>query len=239
MQFILSYPVRSVVVHSINQDDERVRIASPVPIQGVVRQQPPLSFDFKYEKDVESVFSKYMKYVGSSAETVHPTSYEIGNIIRSSAHSLDIEALVITTAIESFIDRELSHMRVTVPKKRELALLQTLIAEADIQEELRNRAIGCISAIKKPRAKDILLELCRRSVLTDDHYETWSVLRNASVYSGIRKYTIRELLRMCNIVRQLYYCMVFYEIGYKGHFKDYTGANFPIANFPFRSGGEG
>lgn len=109
-------------------------------------------------------------------------------------------------------------------------LLQQWSRDAEDREQT------AISNMKGARAKDRLLSLLRREVITQSQYRAWTAIRNASAHarppSWDNKDKLQRWLHRCQKVVVPMYRLVFDAIGYRGIFTDYGKQDWPIAWYP-------
>ena len=79
--------------------------------------------------------------------------------------------------------------------------------------------------MKSSRAKDKLHSLLAIGIINNKHYDSQDKLRNASAHSkfGIKKdFDFVDVRQKYNSVIEMYYRILFYYIGYKGKYTEYS-----------------
>ena len=155
----------------------------------------------------------------------------------SSASFIDAEALTLTVVIESLLTSEFPNLgHLSNIDVRWVRKASDYFEAWNGKEEIKNRIRGLISTLNQPRALDIMRELERLGAITDGQYRAWQKLRNPSAHSyQSSNIPTRELIDLLEENRVLFYHLIFFAIGYKGPYVDYTTPDWPLKRYPDRT----
>ena len=76
-------------------------------------------------------------------------------------------------------------------------------------------------------------ELISKKVTTKRHVKAWETLRHKLAHGGgMGSMPLQEFLDLTNTVLVLFYHLIFYVIGYKGRYIDYSISGWVEQNYP-------
>ena len=108
-----------------------------------------------------------------------------------------------------------------------------LIRDAkDLSESSKSRLVGTINAMKNPRAKDVLIRLRDRKLISDNLIGAFDRLRNKLAHGGSLDSIDRQRdFNDCEALLVLFYQLIFLRIGYVGSYTDYSVFGWPLNKF--------
>jgi hypothetical protein len=244
LRFMLAQPVswRGLTVsEGIRQT---FRIASAVPQSRNTRLYPPIGRgkSHAYIDDCWCMFRLYLQYVLRSSRPSYWNycSYHLHNACESSANSLDAWSYGLSIAVEGLT-------ALLPPKKKDETntLLQTMhkdiltfVRKMECYESLLRRLDGLLGSMGNEPPPNRMHLLIPSGHLDEDHVAAWKTLRNKFVHpkgvdlQTLNEQKLQELIFLIHKVTVLMYHIVFYIIGYSGHYTDYATLNFPDKAYP-------
>lgn len=215
---------RKTLLHAVEPEPKRTQIGPPLHI----------SHD-DISQSVWKLFDQYFCHVTKDVNsTHHPISLLNRSILESGKASLDVQALTLSVTVESLLmDTMKEFYPVPDELKNDICCAQKLINECgSLSPSFRQRILGALGNMKHPRAKDILAELKKKSLIDPALVTTYGKLRNQMAH-GARdpNADIQELFNQTNSVLVLFYQLVFLIVGYKGSFSDYGEYGYPTKEF--------
>ena len=185
------------------------------------------------------LFGKYLQhimvFVGDNRFEMHPLSAWLNYIRGSSAGSIFTRGLALGVAIEGILEA-------AFPKHGELPArhaegIKSMLEHVQTwqgDEKLRERTMGAIRAMLKPRAKDRLLDLDANRLVRSADIKAWDTVRNRGAHARPpEREDVQAWIDNCHKAETLLYHLIFGAIGYHGEFTDYSAVNWPQARFPF------
>lgn len=195
------------------------------------RVQPPLHFDsVDREGYVWKIFELFLMYSLSYQEADwHPLYELVHKIIESGKASVEAHSLTLAVSIEGLL--KLCFNEVGLPDnefKNKVKKATDEINNSGIDSNLKSRLHGALGAMKIPRAKDRLYCLQQSGIVEERLVTSWSNMRNSSAHSdSINLSEIQNFLNDCSAMCVLFNQLIFYTIGYKGEYTDYSLYGYP------------
>jgi hypothetical protein len=165
----------------------------------------------------------------------HPLWGQLNAVYEASSGAFsDSEALTLAVAIESILGSEFPELG--KPSPSDLAQIDEAVAYLDTwpgDQKLKERIRGSIGQFKHSRAGDKLRVLSQQSAISVEAAKSWQKLRNANTHSYQRhSLESEEFIRLLDLARNLFYQLIFAAIGYRGPYRDYSEANWPLREYP-------
>ena len=103
-----------------------------------------------------------------------------------------------------------------------------------MDERLKARLAGAVEQMKNVRARDQLVALEKKGVVSADTVKAWTILRNTTAHASVHldPRDVQEFWTRCNTVYTLLNRLVFKAIDYSGKYRDYSVVGWPTADFP-------
>ncbi len=233
--FVIGRPVQWQMLRESGPDSSRLvlRAAPSEPLKP--RLNPPLSVhDDPLGESLGKMFSAYLgRVIEYEEERYHPLSVVVRSVLRSSASSIQDEALALGVAVESLLREYFS---------AEGAADAESVCHADAAQKhleawngpnsIKDRVRTCIGYIKGPTPRTALRFFESRGVLRQYHRVAWEELRNTATHGLLRSDDLHRLVELCDTVHQLFCLLVFKVIDYSGPFTDYRVPGYPTAVAP-------
>lgn len=200
-------------------------------------QWPP--FLFRFSPPIENFwqfFRLYLEYTLREKEKpFHPLSGQVLAVSRSGGASLEAQTLTLVVAVEAILNRFYSDVATPAPAHiSSVNDLKEHIKSWCGDDQIKQRAIGAVSALSKARAEDRLKSLAQQGVVSERDTKAWKNLRNQAAHgdwSTLHDNLQGHLDRM-GAVRTLFYQLIFHLIGYSGHQTDYGTHGYPPVQYP-------
>jgi hypothetical protein len=184
------------------------------------------------------LFDRFFLNAIAGGTAGHSISGQLAAVREASASRyIDAYALTLTVAIESLLA---SAGRARVSRRPSAREIQTLLAWMERWEgsdDLKARARGAVAQLRERRAGDVMRALAKKGAVTKEQYDAWQKLRNRSahryqLHSATSPDELRQLLPQVVV---LFYHLIFYAIGYKGPYTDYSSTDWPVREYPARA----
>lgn len=187
--------------------------------------------------DYWKLFGAYLDHVKTHPDTTsfHPMSAQLSLVIGASSR-LDVTGLLVSVAVEGVLGCEFEDLGTPPPELiKEIDLALVAIKAIKVTQSTIVRVTSAVGAIKAARARDKLLALASKGVISKQMVDDWIELRNSSAHASIKvdPETIGELLNQIYTVLTLLNLLVFIAIGYRGRYVDYSSKGWPIKDFEF------
>jgi len=205
-----------------------------------LRHKPPLNIiHFSHTKTGKNttepyrkLFYKYLAYTLPYKKRQHPLWGQLNAAYEASAGTfINSQALTLAVAIESILGSEFPELG--KPSTTECKEIDTAIKYWDAWNggaDLKKRIEGSIRPLKQSRAGDKMRVLAKRGAITAEAAKAWQKLRNANVHAY--QHPSGHLRPLLSIVQTLFYQLVFYAIGYRGYYRDYSTLGWPLRQYP-------
>jgi hypothetical protein len=201
------------------------------------RLEPPLP-GHRFGKDVRlhvwDLFRRYLTLVQSwPGAGWHPASHYILRAVQDSAGALESAAAGLAIAVEGLVETLFPDIAAPGNEaQREIDGLLQHIREWNGNPVLRDRAASMLGQMKRARARDRLLALEEKGVITSEQLKAWAELRNRTVHGQLLPWEdLQRWLNAIDAVTTLMHRLVFARVGYKGPFMDYSSRGWPLRNF--------
>jgi len=240
LQFVLAHPVLWTIIEKSAGRNGSVEIRSlPQPEVRPPRAQPPISFRHVWAPDeVWQMCACYLAHVlpyepPEGKVWYHPLSDLVHAVIEASRASIDAEALELSVAVEGILNQEFPAIgSPTAEMEVELDRARALIAQSELSQEVKTRIDGAVQAMKQARAKDRLRELVNLGAVAREQVKAWERLRNPSSHAvRAHERDLQDVVNLCGQVLVLFYNLIFWRIGYRGHYTDYGTKGWPTRQY--------
>ncbi|MFA5168046.1 MAG: hypothetical protein WC530_05900 [Candidatus Omnitrophota bacterium] len=198
------------------------------------RLNPPISYRLiVHAKETQKLFDLYLAYIKNYPKPEwHPISQHVYAILNASGGSLETEGLTLGVEIEGLAKQELTAHYPKPLGKEILDKVCEVIEESKITQEIKARVTGFIRSMTGIKAHDVLRELSKKEIISQDLFNKWKKLRNTSAHSEpLDSSQIQEYLDLCHANTVLLYHLIFFVIGYRGIYTNYQQHGFPEADY--------
>lgn len=235
LQFVLAHPLNYTILEKNEEGVETV----------IIRRTPKETFKVKINEPVRHInpkdshiwrlYDKYLSYILSFSEKTnwHPLSIFIHRVLMASIGYHETLALELAVGVEGILITELNQL--CKPEKEflsELDCAREITNESTLNETLKRRIIGAINSMKWTSPTDKLRFLVKMEVITKEEYLAWKHLRNSLTHPNKPYFAkLQKGLNLCDRVTTLFYKLIFYIIGYKGKYTDYSTYGYPLKDF--------
>lgn len=234
LRFILASTQQWLALQIITPEINILRLQSNLSDDIKSRVAPPTGSGHQANPTATwQLFDKYFKYIyQNKSDWIHPISILYGQVVNSGKISIETEALTISVSIETILKDYLSNLH-TQSDLDDLKIVKNTIKELpDINQSTKERLLGLISSMKKPRAKDILHSLIVKGLISEDLVKTYGTLRNKVAHTATNKNTTtQEFFNQTNSVLVLFHQIIFLIIEYNGDYIDYGSYKYPQRQF--------
>jgi hypothetical protein len=211
-----------------------VLTATPEIPSGVLPS--PIPTERGMAEDFWKLFGLYLDHVcrHPDSDTTHRLSANLKPLLSLQKLQVESVALGAGVATEAILNSE--HAEIGNPPSTLLRQLDYLVQVAQRVKcedpNLRRRVVGTLSMMKSRRAKDALVFLRDRGVITADQYKAWDSLRNSSAHAGvIDSENLQARITECFKVYELILILVFLAVGYTGSYRQTSLPGWPIGKF--------
>lgn len=199
------------------------------------RLHPPLSLQINNQIGFETLFKAYLGYIiDYDSDYMHPFSAHLRAISQASSATLEAKSLALSVAVESIAKSLIPETKSLSPKdKRDVKNLVAHVKNSwEGSEELKKRVEGLFGMLHQLSTRQRLEILCEQGVVTIDQISAWKQIRNKVAHGEpIASIPFQQLLNWVNAILVMLYRMIFYEIGYRGGYLDYSEIGFPEKTF--------
>lgn len=224
-------PVSIEVANGMNQE---TRIFCVAEGHEATQIQAPVRIDLQHHE----MWDLLRAYLAFAMANVGPRSQRLGAAVRTvvatGRANVEIEALTLAVTVESLAADEFAERGlIEPPSKAVLDETRTILeSEANMDDAIKRRLLGALSAMNKPRVKDILLALRDRNLIRKDLVTSFNTLRNRSAH-GVRLNwaELQGHVDRCADVLTLFYELTFLAINYCGRYQDLSSPRWPDRNF--------
>jgi hypothetical protein len=242
LQFVAGHRVTAAVTRLVSANEEHTSIASKGLRLESGRGLPPVAGNLTTSSPaVWSMFALYLVFaLRSASEDMHAVSAAWDGILAAESASIDTQALVLSVAVESIL-KELDPAALTPSAlqaaqqglKKWIATGLKLLGEAGMPPDLLERFRQQLSNMLGRRAVDKLYDLAGAGAINKALIARWKSLRDASAH-GKRGSTAEMAKTLYNrdATLVLLYQIIFWAIGYEGHFTDYSVVGWPARHYP-------
>jgi hypothetical protein len=230
-----------------DNNEEILQLAArPRQSEGVSLYRPLLESRLDELPMFWRLFSKYLEYVTreSTAASWHSCSYYLHMASEASANSADaftIELCVCVEKISGLVPYVEESEEIEQKKRIHKVLCRWLKRKGWIQSIVGQRVTGLLSSLYVTRMKDRLAGLVKAGMVDNEHLKRWAKLRHPGVHAGdqdtggVLSKGSQDWLDDIGAVTVLMYHLVFYLIGYKESYTDYSRRDWPPARYPLSS----
>ncbi len=223
----------------------------PRPSPPPNRAREPLELDDPdHAPDIAELFLKYLDSASREGRSgaYAPASAQLLRVVRASAGNVDEQVVALVLAIEDLARRYFSDFGTPPESERDaISSLQEHVndwgGELRSKEiDVRDRVIKFLDGWKGSNARQVLLALQERGVITAEQRLTWEGLRHKAAHgsfvSGTTIETLRAASEHCDHLHQLLLRLIFTMIGYRRRFTDRTEVAWPTKTFDLPGWGE-
>lgn len=237
LQFVLARPVSWSVFTKYGRKQRVVSVREPFSEDLEPRIQPPVSLKLGEHESFSAMFGRYLEHVISCrSDRMHPISRHMRAICRASTSSLNAEALVSCTAIESLLkETNEAAPNFTDEEQEWIEKAKKFIKSWDGPTKLGNRLLGLFGILNQPSANKALRSLGSDGVIAARQAKAWKKLRNKVAHGDpLTDTSVEELVSLCDAVLVLFYHLVFHRTGYEGKYVDYSRVGWPTQQYGTR-----
>jgi len=231
LQFALARPVYWSVMIKQTARMWEIRIRPSRSERAQSRIGPPVAVEPDTTESFCKLFDSYLKYVlaRQSDDKLHPISAQMRAICHASMGAIEAEALVVSIAIETILEHVHASKYVLSPEDKEWVERAKRHFETwGGPDVLSNRIVGLFSMLNTPSASMRLSELIELEVITREQKHAWGRLRHKLAHGEtIGTIPLQDFIDLTNTVLVLFYHLVFYAIGYRGKYTDYSSPSWP------------
>ena len=199
--------------------------------------RPPVDWDYIPVEYVTGLFQQYLAYLQPYGEPrYHPTSVNVLQVLRSSALSIEAEALALGVAIESVLNREYTDCGSASPEVlSQVELLEDLITGSVLTDQIKKRAVGAVRRLTATNPGTCLRQMHDVSEhISDDLIAVWETIRHATAHGREIDKPFEETVKLCDKAHTLFNLLIFNRIKYVGEYKNRTLPGSPEMKFaPF------
>jgi hypothetical protein len=228
--FLVKIKPRDIIIIQKSNVQETIFRTVPQSLQKSI-VQPPLHFDTVDRNGyVWKLFELFLRYsLSYQNDNWHPLFELIHKVIESGKASIEAHALTLAVSIEGLL--KISFNEIALPDDEFMKKVKGATKEINksaIDDNLKSRLQGALGAMKMPRAKDRLHCLRELGIVEERLVKSWDNMRNSSAHSdSLDLSQIQNYLNACSAMCVLFYQLIFYTIGYKGEYTDYSVYGFP------------
>jgi len=194
-------------------------------------------------KWVWMLFGKYLEHIfnfkGEDRFQMHPLSGWLHSVRNASIGSIFAKGLGLGIAIEGILENEFS--KIGTPSPEYICTVEEMITYVKSfsgDENVLDRTVGALRAMKNVRAKDKLFVLEKEGIVRKQDVKAWDSIRNRGAHARPpEKKELQEWIDNCFKTEVLLNHLIFYAIGYQGEFTDYGTHNWPQSRYPYSSNG--
>jgi hypothetical protein len=235
LQFVLARTLSWSIIELIHGKKRKVRVRSSQRNVVKSRVQPPIHFQqVDPSNKVWSLFGRYLSRTkGYTKELWHPIFRWIHAVIESGCSSLDTESLILSVATEGLLRDEFYNVHYgSAQLKTQIDDTRYIIAKLGLEKTFKDRVLGFLGNMLKPRAKDFLHILKDKNLVDSKLIEEYDKLRNSSAHGELADSSKFQIhLDRCAAALVLFYHIIFLAIGYSGPYTDYSTPGYPEKEF--------
>jgi hypothetical protein len=207
---------------------------------------PPLPGNMAHaEQHVWPLFDRYLRYVTAApADAPHRLSALWAGVLRASAGSLEVAALVYAVAVESVLRLVPSTRarRAAVDQALDECRTRLLVALAadPAPEAVKNRLTNLLGSVSQFGPVDHLRALASDGAVTPSLVPVWRRVRNAAAHGGVPidvNEAPEELLLLVEQVATLLYELVYHLVGYEGLYTTNADGTGRVRPYPLTTPG--
>lgn len=189
------------------------------------------------------LFGKYLEHIfnfkGEDRFQTHPLSGWLHSVRNASIGSIFAKGLGLGIAIEGILVCEFS--KIGTPSPKYIGAIEEVITNVRSfsgNENVLERTIGALHAMKNVRAKDKLLALEKEGIVRNQDVKAWDSIRNRGAHARPpEREELQKWIDNCYKTEVLLNHLIFYAIGYQGKFTDYGTPNWPQSQYSCSSKG--
>jgi hypothetical protein len=247
LQFVLARSMSWRALTSTENNNEILQLATrPRQSVGVSLYRPLIGDHVNEFSMFWRLFSKYLEYVTreNSASSWHSCSYYLHIASEASANSADAFTIELCVSVEK-ISGLVNYVEASAEKEQKKRIQSTvckwLRRKGWINSVVGQRVTGLLSSLHVTRMKDRLADLVKAGMVDNEHLKVWGKLRHPGVHAGdqdtggVLSKGSQDWLDDIGAVTVLMYHLVFYLIGYKEWYTNYSRRGWPSARYPLSS----
>lgn len=234
LQFVTSRPLRwSIMIKQSNGN-------TLTSIRAIHREnlkyniQPPIDLSLGNDYEFCEIFRCYLEYVLEFQEDkFHPISGDMSEICKASIAAIETRSLILAVGVESILKHvHETRFKLSPEEKEWITKAKKNFEIWSVPENLRPRFNGLISMLNRPSTSIQLTELIEKGAITDEQKRDWVKLRNLTAHGeGMGSASLQEFVDLYYKVLVLFYHLVFFEIGYRGKYSDYSTKGWPPKDY--------
>ena len=230
LQFVLAKSISWTISSLIHEHTVVTHIKSHNDMYCRSRIGPPIHFQLTDRSSIWHLFDKYLSYViNYNEKSWHPVFGWVHAVIESGCSSVDTESLVLSIAIEGLLKDNFSSLVYDISQlEQHVSKTQCIITHSDLDANFKNRILGTLGAMLRPRPKDLLHILKDRALIDPVLISAYDKMWNSSAHGEVADISKLQIhLDRCSAVLTLFYQLIFLAIGYTGPYADYSTPGFP------------
>jgi len=235
LQFVVARPVFWSVMQKWTSEGWKICIRPSRPNELQPRIGTPLSNTPDSAESFCRMFENYLQYIltGNTGEKMHPISAQMHAICRASTGSIEAQALTLSVAIESILKYvHDSKYELSQEKRNWIEKAKSYFASWEGPNDLSERITGLLSMLHTSSASIRLRELVELKVIADSQEQAWRKIRHKFAHGeALGSLSRQEFLDLTNTELVLFYQLVFYAIGYRGKYTDYSLPGWPTKEY--------
>lgn len=199
----------------------------PEPRQGA----PIWSNAVEATPDAADLFERLLGRVIETGDATkrHPLTLALRFALHAGAMSLDAEALVTATQVESLVLKCYSELAVESPSEiAEIDKAAKAIAGLGVEQDVAERLGRCVNQMKAPRAIRALRHLTVSGAVLEHQVKAWDRIRHRAAHGSLNISDVPETAAQCDAMFQLLWFLIFDQVGYTGRYTDYCTPGWPL-----------
>lgn len=238
LQFVIGRPLECAIIQKIDDDLETISIRKVIPIMTLPKIGAPINpKDLQNISSVWNLYDKYLNFIISyeDKERYHSLSVFIIQVLKGSEASIDPMMLTLGIAVEGVLNEVFSHLKnLSGEELAELQKTKKIIAESKISGRNKDRIQGMLNSWNKHNAKAVLYLLKEKGIILEEEVKAWNDIRHPMAHAILPDTNdLQKLFDSCKVCTVLFYKLIFYAVGYRGIYTDYSSDNYPTKNFSF------
>ena len=215
--------IRSQVIYSTDRERLKSSISPPYCWRSQGNEASALELIAQYFRYLTTVLPERAAELRRWVSEV----IEAGNV------ALEIRALVLCVAVEGVAKLLLADRPTDVAVERELERALDAIRHVELAQDLRNRCLGALDALRRPRPRDLLKDLVYCGAIPNAQLRDWLSLRNQTAHAErVAVVDYGSMVEKSYSVLGLFYRLIFLITDYRGAFSDYAQADWPASRWP-------
>jgi len=177
------------------------------------------------------LFADYLRFITANEDAAyHPLSVRVGTVLRSSALSIQEEAVALSIEIEGLVKDHFHSLGAAAEDvTAEAERLEKLVMRCRGLPKTRQRLLGAIRSFRGANPRTALRTLVDSRVIQEHHRKAWESTRPRVTHGSQPKGTVAEMMNNNNTLHQMFLLLLFRVIGYEGVFSDRLAKGWPFS----------